>query len=271
MKKVVVLMLLFCVSCVYSYGQKNTVVKRDTSKGVDFFVNGGMYVGNKKNANYYRGNLRGAESEYAQPDIRYILNYWHYREEIQRLIEENHRGIGEKSFRINDCSNMLYDLNFSFGIGVKYRFTQHLSIGVALTQALMTANGFAYLGIKLYQDNSPDELRYPLVGKERRTAFELNASYLFGTKGYVCPLLEAGIYVNSTKVISADIVVEGVPFSLFNYGANHDFNYNQTDISQKRGGVGYGFSAAFGVRISFNKWAAIEPVAQFRMEKVNLV
>ena len=269
-KALFIFFFLFWFLCAHSYGQGKSEIKRDTTKGVDFFVNAGMYVGNKKNANYYRGDLWGAESEYAQPDIKYILNYWHYKEEILRLIEENNRGIGENSFRINNCSNMRYDLNFSFGLGVKYRFNKHLSIGVALTQARMTANGFAYLGIKIYQTNSSDELRYPLIGKERRTAFELNATYLFGTKKYVCPFLEAGMYVNSTKVISADIVVENVPFSLFNYGTNHDFTYNQTEISRKRGGVGYGFSAAIGLRISFNKWAAIEPVAQFRLEKIQL-
>jgi hypothetical protein len=136
----------------------------------------------------------------------------------------------------------------------------------------MTAHGIANLRIKIYETNSADILPYPLLGKERRTAFELGATYLFREEGYLCPLLELGAYVNSTKVISADLIVENVPFTLLDMygGQGYDPSINQTEINRKRGGVGYGFAAALGLRLSFNKWVGIEPVAQFRLEKVNL-
>ena len=263
---------VFFILYAYAHGQGNTEIKRDTTKGFDFFVNAGMYVGNKKNANYYRG-MPTMESDYAQPDINYILKNPYWRIDIMKLMVDNHHGIVADTFGLEELSNMRYTANFSFGIGARYRFTKNLSIGVILTQARMTAHGVANIGVKIMETNSANLLPYPLVGKERRTAFELSAAYLFSTKGYFCPLLEAGMYVNSTKVISADLVVENVPFTLLDVygGQGYDPSINQTEVDRKRGGVGYGFSAAVGLRISFNKWAAIEPVAQFRLEKISLV
>jgi hypothetical protein len=36
------------------------------------------------------------------------------------------------------------------------------------------------------------------------------------------------------------------------------------------GGIGYGFMGGLGVRLALNKWAAIEPVVQVGVEKLNL-
>ena len=272
-RKSLILLLLFFTVYSYSFGQK---VYRDVSKGFDFFIYPGMYVGNKKNANYYRGYPSETDKEYLEPDpnINYVLNNEYYQRDIIKLIKENHRNVGASNpgdIWLNDLSGMRYAVNMSFGIGARYRFTKNLSIGVTLTQARMTAQGFAYLHVKIYEPNSNDKLKYPLVGKERRTAFDLTVNYMFSTQGMVAPLLEAGMHVNNTKVNSADLVIEGVPFSMINLtGQNYDPTYTQTNLNPKLGGVGYGFSAAAGLRISFNKWAAIEPVIQFRLEKINL-
>ena len=261
------LLLFFVIS---ARGQ-NANMKRDTTKGFDFFINAGFYVENKKNANYYRGIPSPMEDEYMQPDISYIMTNYFYRTDIMKLIQENHRGIVADTFWLEELSNMRYNANFCFGIGARYRFTKNLSIGVVLTQATMTAHGVANIGVKIMEVNSANVLPYPLVGKERRTAFELTANYIFSTQSTVYPLLEGGMFVNNTKVISADLVVENHPFTMINrYGQSYDPTIPQTEITRRMGGIGYGFSAALGLRISFNKWLAFEPVAQFRLEKINL-
>ncbi|MCL2131918.1 MAG: hypothetical protein FWH36_05645 [Lentimicrobiaceae bacterium] len=275
MKKLLICCSLFFIVSSYSFGQKNSDTKRDTTKGFDFFVNPGIYVGNKKNANYYRGYSSSAEVDYTNPNpnIFYILRNEHFRRDIRERIKNNHRGVvdDESAPWLDDISYMRYTANFSFGIGARYRFSKNLTIGVVVTQARMTAQGTAYLGIKIMETNSDNRLPYPLVGKERRTAFELTANYLFPTQGIVSPFLEGGLHVNNTKVVSADLIVEEHPFSMINpYGQEYDPFMPQTKLDRKLGGVGYGFSAALGLRISFTKWAALEPAAQFRLEKVNL-
>ena len=272
MKKILIFAVLFFMVCSYSQGQKNTAVKRDTTKGVDFFFSPGMYVGNKKNANYYRG-FPTKESDYADPDIKYMLNDKIRHDEIMILIKQNNLGIGDTTFRLENVSGMRYIANFSFGIGLRYRFTKNLSIGIALTQSLMTANGKAYIGIKIYEPNSNNTLTYDLVGKERRTFFELTTQYMFSTAGMVSPFLEADMHLNNTVVKNSDLIIEGKSYSLLNkigLGVAYDPSISQPEVNRKRGGVGYGFSAALGFRIAFNKWAALEPVAQFRMEKIQL-
>ena len=270
-RTLLVFFLLFFIACSYSQGQGNVAIKRDTTRGFDFFFNPGMYIGHKKNANYYRG-VPTMESDYADPDIRRLFRDHYYRIDILKLIVEHHRGVVADTFWLEETSGMRYAANLSFGIGARYRFTKNLSIGVVFSQALMTANGIANIGVKIIEINSADVLPYPLVGKERRSFFELNANYIFSTNGVVSPLLEADMHINSTKVISSDLIVEEQRFPLINEygGQSYDPSISQTKIDRKRGGVGYGFSAAIGLRISFNKWAAIEPIVQFRLEKINL-
>jgi len=271
MKKILTTILLFLIACPFAEGQGNSAIKRDTTKGFDFFVNAGMYVGHKKNANYYRGVPTDMESDYADPDIRYVLSNYYWRIEILDLIDKHHHNVIADTFWLEELSGMRYTANLSFGIGARYRFTKNLSIGVVVTQARMTANGIANIGIKINEPNSANVLPYPLVGKERRNFFELSINYVFPTQSMVSPFLEADMHASNTKVISSDLIVEKRSFSLINkYGQSYDPSIPQTEITRKLGGVGYGFSAAFGLSISFNKWVAIEPVAQFRLEKIQL-
>jgi len=276
MKKTGIFAILFLLLCPYSQAQKNTNIKRDTTKGFDFFFSPGMYVGNKTNANYYRG-FPTAESDYADPDIKYIFNpassngIWY--NQIMELMVRNHRGIIADTFWLEEVSQMRYSAGFSFAIGARYRFAKNFSLGIAVAQSLMTANGIANIGIKIDEVNSANVLPYPLVGKERRTFFELTAQYLLPVGGMVTPLFEVDMHINSTKVNSSDLIVEGTPFTLLNKlgaGVAYDPNLSQSEVERRRGGVGYGFTAAVGCRIAFNKWAALEPVAQFRMEKIQL-
>ena len=273
MKKLLIFSLLFFIACSYLCGQTKSNMKKDTTKGFDFFVSPGMYVGHKKNANYYRGVPSPIESDYVDPDINYVLKNPHWRNHIMDLIKQNHRGVVGNDFWLDDLSGMRYTTNMSFGIGARYRFSKHLSIGVSFTQAWMIAHGVAYLGVKIMETNSNDRIKCLLVGKEKRNFFELNINYLFLSEGILSPILEAGMHVNSTKVNGADLVVEDVPFSMINrYGPGvvYDPSLSYIETTRRMGGTGYGFSAALGLRISITKWAALEPLAQFRLEKVNL-
>jgi len=272
-RAIFVFFTLFVVIHAYSYGQGNSGIRRDTAKGFDFFFNPGMYFGHQKNANYHRGMPSSMESTYADPDIRYVLRNPFWRIDILNLIDKYHNNVVADTFWLEELSNMRYTANFCFGIGARYRFTENLSICLGFTQARMTAHGIANLGIKIMEVNSANVLPYPLIGKERRNFFELTAYYIFSTQGFVNPFLEAGAHVSNTKVVSSELVVEERSFSLidrYGVGTNYDPSLSYPERNPKLGGIGYGFSAAIGLRISFNKWAAIEPVAQFRLEKIQL-
>ncbi|MDR2409905.1 MAG: hypothetical protein LBE13_17590 [Bacteroidales bacterium] len=269
------------------FAQKSST-KIDTTKGFDFFFNAGMYLGNKANANYYAGDPSRdpdpSKRKYGDPNIWYVLNNPYIYNEIVRRIGENHTGVilDTAFFRLSEISGIRYNLAFSFGVGARYRFSEHFTLSFLFSQVRLTAEGtptfeikgtgpnLANGGIKYLGSNE----NYKLVGKERRNFFGVNASYLFETTiPYVFPFVEIGVHVNSTKVMSCDVFIEGDNYSIINrYGEGtvYDPGIDATEIDPHLGGIGYGFIGGFGVRLAFNKWAAIEPVVQVSAEKINL-
>ncbi len=278
-KKFIYLIFGFLVFPSVTVFSQELLEGKDTVKGFDFFFNAGMYLGSKLNANYYRGLPDPIESNYADPNIWYVLDnkYWH--QDILNLIDDNHNDVilDPSSFRLESLSEMKYNLAFSFGIGARYRFSESFALSILFSQVRLTAEGIATFGIKgtgVNLDQGIKYLDYKLLGKERRNFFEVDVSYFFITTiPYVFPFVELGVHLNSTKVLSSDLIVEGVPFSMINWygeGTIVDPSISYTEINPQLGGIGWGIIGSFGVRLAFNQWAAIEPVVQVSAEKVNL-
>jgi hypothetical protein len=250
--------------------------KRDTSKGFDFFFNAGMYLGSKANANYYRG-WKNIESDYADPDINYVLNNQYWYRYILDAIDITYNDVIADTFFLEGTSEMKYNMAFVFGIGARYRFSENFMLSFLFSQVRLTAEGIATLAIKgtgVNLDKGIKYIDYPLIGKERRNFFEMNAAFLFNTASpYIYPFVELGVHVNSTKVLSSVLIVEEQSYSLINWhgeGTQLDPSITLPEIDPHLGGIGYGFMGGFGVRLTFNKWAAIEPVVQINAEKVQL-
>ncbi|MDR0604956.1 MAG: hypothetical protein LBG80_11700 [Bacteroidales bacterium] len=283
------LFLLICCNVFFTtvFAQKSSR-KIDTTKGFDFFFNAGMYLGHKANANYYAGDPSRdpdpAERKYGDPNIWYVLNNPYRYNEIIYLIDERHSDIilDTAYFRLDDISGMRYNLAFSFGVGARYRFSESFALSFLFSQVRLTAEGVPTFEIKGTGTNTDVgeikylgmEDNYKMVGKERRNFFGVNASYLFETTiPYVFPFLELGVHLNSTKVISSEVIIEERSFSIINrYGEGtvYDPGISSTEIDPHLGGIGYGFIGGLGVRLAFNTWAAIEPVVQISAEKIHL-
>jgi hypothetical protein len=276
MKKRIISWIIIVVFPASIFAQ-NAKQSKDILKGFDFFFNAGMYLGSKANANFYRGLPDPVQSDYADPSINYVLWNKYWRDEILNLIASNHREIIADDFTLEGLDEMRYNLAFSFGIGARYRLSDEFVLSLLFAQARLTAQGFATIGVKgtgVNLDKGMKYLDYPLIGKERRSFFEFNVAYLFSTTSpYVFPFIELGAHINSVKVLSSDIIIEEHPYSLINWhgeGTIYDPSISQTEIDPHLGGVGFGFMGGLGLRLAFNKWAAIEPVVQINIEKVNL-
>ena len=276
-KKLPYLVFIFMVLPLVTVFSQKSPREKNTDGGFDFFFNAGMYLGNKKNANYYRGYPDPLNSRYADPDIFYIIKNKYWWEEIQHIIDRNRKGIILSTLRFENPSEMKYELAFSFGVGARYRFSESFALSFLFSQARLTAHGQATFGAKSTGVNPDQEGRtywdYSIIGKERRNFFEMNIYYFFITNHpSIFPFLELGVHMNSVKVLSADLEIEGVLFSMINnYGdVLYDPSISQTEINPNLGGVGYGFVGGLGIRLAFNKWAAIEPVVQVGAEKLNL-
>ena len=277
-------LLVICILCIVFTG--NTLGQEQGNKyvpkGFDFFFNSGMYKGHKFNANYYSGDP-GKDADplnrrAGDPDINFILNNKYRRDEILALIREKNKGviIDENNFPGVSVSNMHYNLAFYFEIGLRYRFNESFMLSILFGQTRLTASGNAYFYFQSTENNpNPDgttALDYPLMGKERRTFFQAQITYLFHTTiDYIFPFVDLGVHLNSAKVVSSELFIEGHPFDMINrYNGEYDPGIPTSEINPHIGGVGYGFMAGLGVRIAFNEWAALEPVVQVSADKLNL-
>ena len=272
--------IFFILSSLSVFSQKSSK-KKNNDKGFDIFFNAGMYLGNKNNANYYMGYPE-KDSKYGDPDIREFLPspyntfLW---DRITELISDNNHGIiisDRKDLYYYGSSDMKYNLAFGFGVGIRYRFSESFGISFLFSQTRLTAEGVGTIvAANSTRPNKPDGdyIPYPLRGKERRNFFEMTTSFFIPTEiPALFPFFELGVHINSIKVLSSALIVEGVEFNMINYrgaGVSYDPGIEYAEIDPHLGGIGYGFMAGLGVRLAFNRWAAIEPVVQVNLEKVN--
>lgn len=273
--------LIFFACCVFfaenTFAQENN---QSVPTGFDFFFNAGMYKGHKFNADYYRGVPDNLNKRYGDPDIDFVLYNRYRRDEILALVRDNNRGVivDENNFPKVSLSNMHYNLAFYFEIGARYRFNESLMLSFLFGQTRLTASGdasFGFLGTGSNLDvGNIVYLKYPLMGKERRTFFQAHVTCLFHTVvDYIFPFIEFGGHLNSAKVLSADLIVEKRFFDMINRygeGYHYDPSISAPKINPHIGGVGYGFLGGFGIRIAFSEWAAVEPVVQVSFDKLNL-
>jgi hypothetical protein len=276
------LFVLCSTLCTAVFSQKSSQ-KKGTQQGFDFFFNAGMYLGNKANANYYGGDPGKDpdpdERKYGDPNIAYVLKNPYWSQDILNIIDRNNNDVIADEFWLEEISGMRYNLAFSFGVGARYRFSESFMLSFLFSQTRLTAEGIATLSMKTTGIN-PDigGIKYfdaNLIGKERRNFFGINASFLFITTiPYVFPFLELGVHMNSTKVLSSELVVEEeLRLSMINWygeGTVYDPGFEYPRINPNLGGIGFGIIGGLGVRLTFNQWAAIEPVVQVSVEKVNL-
>jgi len=275
MKNLIFVCLTLLPISVFSQKSKH---EKDTNQGFELFFNAGMYWGSKENANYYRGYPDQLNSDYADPNIGYLWGNSFWKREIKELIyDKRHTEIISDSIDLYGVSNMRYNIAFSFGIGLRYRFSESFTMSFLFSQVGLTAQGLATFGVQgrgVNLDQGIMYLDYPVIGKERRIFLEMNASYLFETiYPYVFPFVEFGVHVNNVKVLKSELIVEERAFSMINmYGEGTSYvpGINPPIINPYLGGIGYGFMGGLGIRLEMNKWVAIEPVFQVGAEKLNL-
>jgi len=280
MKNLILILLIFPFIPVFSQKEEREkpVKEKDTNKGFEIFFNAGMYLGSKHNANYYRGEPDPMDRNYADPDIRYILHNHYLEREMRTLIyDKRHNDITSDSIWFEGVSNMRYNLAFSFGIGLRYRFSESFTMSFLFSQVGLTASGLATFGAEgrgVNLDKGVQYFDYPVMGKERRIFLEMNVSYLFETvHPSVFPFLELGVHMNNVKVLKCELIVEDRPFSMINMygeGTYYDPSISPPVINPYLGGIGFGIVGGFGIKLAFNKWVSLEPVVQVSTEKLNL-
>ncbi len=245
--------------------------KNYKDQGVDFFIAGGIYFGNKYHAAYYSGIPTNEHT------LNFIFDNYSWKESIDRLITSNHHYItvNDPKIAIREYpQKMKYTPTFSIQLGTKYRFNK--SWGIALTYSFARLKAKDYFSVTYNKatlgNDNPDYLLYEVIGEENRSFFDLSAIYTIPTTTIAKPFFELGGQFNFVRVKSLEAIIEGQRFSLLNIYGDQTYvaNTSMQTFDVKYGGPGFGFSAAFGIKIAFNKIVSIDPLCYVSVTKLGL-
>lgn len=266
--------LLFIFTLYFSLGQESHLEKErkvSTEQGVDFSIAGGIYFSNFYTAAYYNGTATN------ENNLNYIFNNFSWKQSIDNLITSHNHFISSSDAQIQLAelpAKMHYSPGFFIQLGVKYRFNKHWGISLNYSFVRLKASDvFSVTFNKTIPGNDiPDYLLYDIVGIENRSFFDLNAIYLFETKGIVKPFIEIGGQFNFIRVKSFDAYIEGEKFSLLDIygGSTYVANTSMQTFDTKFGGPGFGVSSAFGIKLAFNPILSLDPTCYVTAAKYGL-
>ena len=166
-------------------------------------------------------------------------------------------------------------------LGARYKFNKNWSIQLVYSFARLKANGqFRLLynavpGNQLGGTNGILDNQY-ILGKEDRSLIDLSVCYHFTTKSIVKPFLEAGVQFNFVRVKSMEAVFYDAnknklkSYSFINNLQNYVPGVQSDGSIVKYGGPGFGFSAAAGLKLAFNKYVSLDPCFYFNAGKFGL-
>lgn len=238
-------------------------------KGSDFYVAGGIFMGNKFNANYYNG------SNFNENNLIFLFQNQYWREEIERMVWDAYRYVGDgNAVGVSLDPNGDYDwethykLKTMISLGARYKFRDGWGIALSYSFSRLTANSRCLLSFATPIDGNtcrtPEML---MVGKEDRSMIDLSMSYLF-TKAHpvVKPFVELGVQFNYAKVKSFDAMLLdqggktiGREFSLLNIYENGNYYPGAQEYDIIFGGPGFGFSASAGLKIVISRMVSLDP------------
>lgn len=273
-KNIVIVGLLITLFSLDVMGQdkgKSTIEDKISDQGVDFYISGGVFFGNKYTAAYYNG------APFNENNLSYIFDNYSWKQSIDNLITRNNHFISSSDPKIKldeYPTNVKYTPAFCIQLAAKYRFNKHWGISLSYSFAKLKAQDiFTVSYNKVTTGNDiPDYLFYDIVAEENRSFFDLSAIYLFETKSIVKPFIEIGAQFNFVRVKSFDAIIEGQDFSLLDIygGSTYVANSNMQTFNTKYGGPGFGFSGAFGLKLAFNQYVSLDPAFYVAVTRLGL-
>ena len=230
----------------------------------DLGLNFGMYWPAKYHAGFYDGSSKNVNN------IDYVLNnqYWH--DEIKAALNV------ADDFYLRDLpTNMRYSAAFQIGMYFRKTFDNYTGFSLQFDYSKLTASDFFTLEIDPQPNigKEPDIRLYPIWGIEDRINIDILFSKYFKTNSRtVVPFFEGGININSAYVREHKIQIENLTYSLVDVYLNGGYvpGMPQNVYNVQQGGIGWGVSAAAGLKLIFNESVSIDPGFRFYYQKVKL-
>ena len=230
----------------------------------DLGLNFGMHWAAKYHAGFYDGNSENVNN------INYVLNnqYWH--DEIKNALN-----VANDFYLAELPTNMKYTSAFQVGMYFRKTFDNYTGFSLQFDYSKLTASDFFTLEIDPQPSigKEPDIRIYPIWGIEDRINIDILYSKYFKTSSkMLVPFFEGGININSSFAREHKIQIENLTYSLVDVYLNGGYVPGQAQNAYhvQQGGIGWGVSAAVGLKLIFNESVSIDPGFRVYYQKVKL-
>ena len=265
----VCLCLLFVTPAI-SYGNNSG---NDRLRGLSLTVDFGLFKASSATANFYNGNPNNVNT------LQRVLYSETYGNSIwNNLTEQNLIGSSVANYNqitVAEYGNMYYQAAIQLGLGFRYDFyginwgwlakfdySKLHAIGATL---LNSGHNTAYL------TNQNAYVNCPTSGAEERIYIDLGVFHKFRLKNRTDIELAVGANVNNTKVVSSDIQIGGISYSILDiWGGQSPSSYVGTYPYVNQGGLGYGAFSSLTLNLNLPAGTAVSIGYTLHYNRVNL-
>ncbi len=264
--KFIITILLFAISIV-ALAQENedfTDLDKDQSFGRwDLGLNFGVYLPSNYHAKFYDGSSSNVNN------INYVFGNKYWYDEIY-----NELNAADTVFVRELPGDMQYQAAFQIGLYFRRTFDNYFGISLQFDYTKLTAGDVFTMEVDPdYIATEPDIRICDIWGIEERINIDILFSRYFKLKNPMyMPFFEAGLNITSTKVKEHKIQIENLQYSLVDVYLNGSYvpGMPQNEYEIYQGGIGFGFSAAAGIKLRFNDKVSVDPGFRIYYQNVNL-
>jgi hypothetical protein len=220
-------------------------------RGFQFGLNIGLSMPNAYSANYYNGSDRN------ENNIKYVFgNYYNYQD-IYRLLN-----VADTFFVKQFPSNMHYPPTASAGLYIGFNFNRKNSMYVQFNYAKFRPHDHFTVEVDPKDYLTEPDLRiFSISGAEERINIDLGYSRSYPINDHMDFIASAGVAINDSKVLKAEIDLEGKTYSIINIYGNRAYvpGSNMQEYQFRQGGIGIGLHGGGGVNFNFANNFALQP------------
>jgi len=264
MKLLFTTIILFLTIASFSQEEDFTELDDNQSFGRwDLGLNFGLYMPSNYHAKFYDGSASNVNN------INYVFDNKYWYQDIY-----NELNAADTVLVLELPGNMRYRPAFQVGIYFRRTFDNLMGFSLQFDYSkLYASDKFTMQVDPDYIATEPDIRIYDIWGVEERINIDILFSRFFKLDNPMyMPFFEAGLNVTSTKVKEHKIKIEDLQYSLVDVYLNGSYvpgmTQNEYDIYQ--GGIGFGFTAAAGIKLRFNKQVSIDPGIRIYYQNINL-
>jgi len=258
--------IIFILITFISYGQNQEFSELDEEQSFgrwDLGLNFGLYLPSNYHAKFYDGSSDNVNN------IDYVFGNKYWYQDIFNAVNA-----ADTVLVAELPTNMRYRPSFQIGVYFRRTFDNYFGFSMQFDYSKLIATDKYTVQVDPdYIATEPDIRIYDIWGIEERINIDLLFSRYFELDNPMyMPFFEAGINLTSTKVKEHKIRIEDLEYSLVDVYLNGSYvpGMAQNEYEIYQGGIGFGFTAAAGIKLRFNNQISVDPGLRIYFQNVKL-